>query len=69
MMEILRHRQPKGSATDRLHLNHRATSLLYRRNLFSPLFFAEPRLAKISPDLVIHHLRLVGFTRMLDRTS
>ena len=32
MVEILRHRQPKGSATDRLHLNHRATSLLYCHN-------------------------------------
>ena len=27
--ELLRHRQTKGPATDRLHLNHRATSRLY----------------------------------------
>jgi len=29
MIGILRHRQPKGSVTDRPHLNHRATSRLY----------------------------------------
>jgi len=29
MIGILRHRQPKGSGTDRPHLNHRATSRLY----------------------------------------
>ena len=29
MVRILRHRQPKGSETDRPHLNHRATSRLY----------------------------------------
>jgi len=28
-VELLRHRQTKGPATDRLHLNHRATSRLY----------------------------------------
>jgi hypothetical protein len=27
--ELVRHRQTKGPATDRLHLNHRATSRLY----------------------------------------
>jgi thermitase len=31
MIGILRHRQPKGSGTDRPHLNHRATSRLYLR--------------------------------------
>ena len=30
MDELVRHRQTKGSATDRLFLNHRATSRLYR---------------------------------------
>jgi hypothetical protein len=30
MDELVRHRQPKGSATDRLILNHRAASRLYR---------------------------------------
>jgi hypothetical protein len=29
MVRLLRHRQPKGSVTDRPYLNHRATSLLY----------------------------------------
>ena len=29
MVRILRHRQTKGPATDRPHLNHRATSRLY----------------------------------------
>jgi len=29
MVGILRHRQPKGSVTDRPHLIHRATSRLY----------------------------------------
>ena len=29
MVRIVRHRQPKGPATDRPHLNHRATSRLY----------------------------------------
>jgi hypothetical protein len=32
--ELVRHRQTKGPATDRLHLNHRATSRLYP---FTPL--------------------------------
>ena len=34
--------------------------------LVFPLFFAEPRLATISPDLVIHRLRLhpYGYKRM-----
>src|SRR3974390_2394275 len=30
MDELVRHRQPKGSATDMLILNHRAASRLYR---------------------------------------
>ena len=30
MAELVRHRQTKGSATDRLHLNHRATSRLHQ---------------------------------------
>jgi hypothetical protein len=30
MDELMRHRQPKGSETDKLILNHRATSRLYR---------------------------------------
>ena len=29
MVRLVRHRQTKGPATDRLHLNHRATSRLY----------------------------------------
>lgn len=29
MDELMRHRQPKGSETDKLILNHRATSRLY----------------------------------------
>src|SRR5216683_7397873 len=30
MAELVRHRQTKGSAPDRLHLNHRATPRLHR---------------------------------------
>jgi hypothetical protein len=30
MAELVRHRQTKGSATDRLYLNHRATPRLHR---------------------------------------
>ena len=30
MVRLVRHRQTKGPATDRPHLNHRATSRLYR---------------------------------------
>jgi len=30
MVRLVRHRQPKGSETDRLNLNHRATPRLYR---------------------------------------
>jgi hypothetical protein len=30
MAELVRHRQPKGAATDRLILNHRAMSRLHR---------------------------------------
>ena len=33
MAGILRHRQPKGSVTDRPRLNHPATSLLYKTAL------------------------------------
>ena len=29
MVQLVRHRQTKGPATDRFHLNHRATSRLY----------------------------------------
>jgi hypothetical protein len=29
MVQLVRHRQTKGPVTDRLHLNHRATSRLY----------------------------------------
>ena len=29
MVQLVRHPQTKGRATDRLHLNHRATSRLY----------------------------------------
>jgi hypothetical protein len=31
MVRIVRHRQPKGPATDRPNLTHRATSRLYVR--------------------------------------
>jgi hypothetical protein len=31
MVRLVRHRQTKGPATDRSHLNHRATSRLYLR--------------------------------------
>ncbi len=30
MMELVRHRQTKGSETDRPHLNHRVTPRLYK---------------------------------------
>jgi hypothetical protein len=30
MVELERHRQPKGSETDRLHLNHRVTPRLHK---------------------------------------
>ena len=33
MVELLRHRRTKGPATDRRHLNHRATSRLYPMRL------------------------------------
>ena len=32
MVGLVRHRQTKGPATDRPHLNHRATSRLYKRS-------------------------------------
>jgi len=32
MVGLVRHRQTKGPATDRPHLNHRATSRLYNRS-------------------------------------
>jgi hypothetical protein len=35
-VELLRHRRTKGPATDRLHLNHRATSRLYTMRLHDP---------------------------------
>jgi len=33
MVGLVRHRQTKGPATDRPHLNHRATSRLYNDNV------------------------------------
>lgn len=33
-VELVRHRQTKEPATDRLHLNHRATSRLYQLGAF-----------------------------------
>jgi hypothetical protein len=48
---ILRHRQPKGSETDRPHLNHRATSRLYNLTI---LQFAPPRPRPLAPP---HNLR------------
>ena len=36
MAELVRHRQTKGSATDRLHLNHRATPRLHTMRI-SPI--------------------------------
>ncbi len=35
MVQLVRHRQTKGPATDRFHLNHRATSRLYSSGPFS----------------------------------
>src|SRR5882672_3823783 len=32
MAELVRHRQTKGSATDRLHLNHRTTPRLHKHS-------------------------------------
>src|SRR3990172_11524673 len=40
MVGLVRHRQTKGPATDRPHLNHRATSRLYTK-LLANLRFAE----------------------------
>src|SRR6476660_5294178 len=37
MVELVRHRQPKAPATDRPHLNHRATSRLYP----APIWLAD----------------------------
>src|SRR6266849_11099605 len=40
MAELVRHRQTKGSATDRLHLNHRATPRLHTSGIgLNPLDF------------------------------
>jgi len=39
-VELLRHRQTKGPATDRLYLNHRATSRLYPITLLCS--FSDP---------------------------
>ena len=36
MVELLRHRRTKEPATDRFHLNHRATSRLYTMRLHDP---------------------------------
>jgi len=45
MVGILRHRQPKGSETDRPYLNHRATSRLYT-------FFISKRFGYVSLSIV-----------------
>jgi len=38
MVWLLRHRQTKGPATDRLHLHHRATSRLHKSLTSFPIF-------------------------------
>ncbi len=38
MVQLVRHRQTKGPVTDRLHLNHRATSRLYVRRAKVSIF-------------------------------
>ena len=40
MVKLVRHRQPKGSETDRLHLSHRATSRLYSMRRFLRLIYS-----------------------------
>jgi hypothetical protein len=50
MAELVRHRQTKGSATDRLHLNHRATPRLHKsKNLL--VRFARLDVAARRPTL------------------
>jgi len=41
MVRLVRHRQPKGSETDRLNLNHRATPRLYRFLRHESLFVVK----------------------------
>src|SRR6266853_6181788 len=61
MAELVRHRQTKGSATDRPHLNHRATPRLHNvgitktenRNIH---FGAGPLTAAGSPPLLKHRV-------------
>jgi hypothetical protein len=53
MAELVRHRQPKGAATDRLILNHRAMSRLHRCKVRCPM--SKPlRSRPIGSTLVEH---------------
>src|SRR5258706_3828783 len=46
MVALVRHRQTKGSATDRFHLNHRATPRLHRCEV--TLHFSDQRVYRPS---------------------
>jgi hypothetical protein len=51
MVELVRHRQTKGPATDRLHLNHRATPRLH--NVALPVLVARGVTDRFQADLVV----------------
>jgi hypothetical protein len=52
MVRLVRHRQTKGSATDRLRLNHRATPRLHKSGLWYRMTAIDPweRLKGISAN-------------------
>src|SRR6266576_155494 len=60
MVRLVRLRQPKGSETDRLNLNHRATPRLYRTSaLPSEVFLLEPRINEMEIVIDEHAVRLL----------
>ena len=60
MVRLVRHRQTKGPATDRPHLNHRATSRLYSPPKSDTRRSFRVRKAAIKPRFLI----LLGVQRM-----
>ena len=56
MAELVRHRQTKGSATDRLHLNHRATPRLHTNSLGLPKMLQAQSSREIKSHASLHEI-------------
>src|ERR1700674_4211703 len=60
MAELVRHRLTKGSATDRLHLNHRATPRLHRFPVLAitQLMVTVFKIVRLCDWVLVHSARM-----------